>query len=393
MYAAAMSNDGSDALPARSSDVSGDVPVDAAIVRGKLLCYRVFDAGDTIALDAAEARIANARRLVLGGPLVEGLRIASRPLEVDMGEREIEIAALKTTLRAPVTAHVFEFGAVSFLYEVPLDAGAKLSQLTAFCDALYDARELDADALRVLGTLTRELGDTIEKSHPPIAPLEPENYTVIFAQEIADASLTEISRSETTAKLLLGETSDRHLSAAVKDDILRNAFSYLADDLVVVDWNSALVVDPSGSLIVPHLLELATSQLLEFRFYDQLLDAELTRVYAHVEKNRPRILSSPYGALTRNVLRRFMELTEFTERVDNAIKSVGDVYLARVYVAAINRFRVPAWRDSVESKLGLVGRAYRLLKQEVESTRSQILEITIVILILAELLAAVRGGR
>jgi len=45
--------------------------------------------------------------------------------------------------------------------------------------------------------------------------------------------------------------------------------------------------------------------------------------------------------VVRRVLRRFMELTEFTERVDNAIKSVGDFYLARVYLSAIRRFRVP----------------------------------------------------
>jgi hypothetical protein len=93
----------------------------------------------------------------------------------------------------------------------------------------------------------------------------------------------------------------------------------------------------------------------------------------------------------RDVLRRFMELTEFTERVDNTIKSVGDFYLARVYLAAIKRFRVPEWRESVEAKLSLIARAYELLKGEVEVSRAQVLEIIVIVLILVEVVSAFRG--
>ena len=49
---------------------------------------------------------------------------------------------------------------------------------------------------------------------------------------------------------------------------------------------------------------------------------------------------------------------------------------------------MPEWRESVETKLALVGRAYTLLKGEVEVSRTQILELTVVILILVEILAA-----
>ena len=178
----------------------------------------------------------------------------------------------------------------------------------------------------------------------------------------------------------------------MREDILKGAFSYLTDDLVIVDWNSALVVEPSGSRVVPHILELATSQLLEFRFYDSLLDKELARVYENVQTTRQKIVKSPYAQRTRRVLQRYLELTEFTERVDNAIKSVGDVYLARVYSAALRRFRVPEWRESVESKLTLIGRAYELLKGDVDLRRNQLLEIIVIVLILAESVAAVRGA-
>ncbi len=368
---------------------AADLARSAAIDSGRLLAYRVFDAGDTIDLDHVERIAADARRLVLGGPLVEGILITTRPVEVDLGEHTVELPSVGKKLRGPVTAHLFDFGVVTFLYEFSIDDGTTLASLTPLCDALYDSTELDAHAVALLAQLEERFKPAIDHQHPPI---EPESFTVIFAKGLRGATVAELAHAEVTAKLLLGETSEKPLSDAVREDILKNAFSYLADDLVIVDWNSALVIEPSGSVVVPHILELATSQLLEFRFYDALLDRELANVYTKVERRRQRIIRSPYAKLTRQMLSRFMELTEFTERVDNAIKSVGDVYLARVYSAALRRFRVPEWRESVESKLALVSRAYELLKADVESTRSQLLEIIVVVLIVAELVTALRGG-
>jgi hypothetical protein len=364
------------------------------IERGRILCYRVFDAGDTIDMDDAE-RLLDARRFELGGPLIEGLVIPVRPLEVVLESCSIALHALGRELAADTTAHVFDFGAISLLYDIAIEPGTTLEELTPLCDALYDAPELDARGHEHRNALMARLGTSVGKPHQWA---EAETYTIIFVEKLAGvtvdghrASLADLSRSEAVAKLLLGETSKQPLSTATREDVLKNAFSYLADDLVVVDWNSALVVEPSGSRIVPFVLELATSQLLEFRYYDGLLDRELGRLYDQVGKSRPSLLRSPYAQLVRAVLRRFLELTEFTERVDNAIKSVGDVYLARVYLAAIRRFRVPDWRESVESKLTLVARAYELLKGEVEVSRSHLLEIIVVLLILVEVVSAFRG--
>lgn len=355
------------------------------ITRGSILAYRVYDTGATIALDLAETLVPTAKRMEFGGPLVEGLVIAVRPLEMMLPDCELTLRAAGRPLRARVSARLFDFGAVSLLYEIPIEPGTSFEALTPLCDALYDSPELDARGVQHRAELVAQLGRSIEKAHEW---KEAETYTIVFVEELA-GSVEMLTQSEVIAKLLLGEQSEKALSIATRTDVLRNSFSYLADDLVIIDWNSALVIEPSGSRVVPHVLELATSQLLEFRYYDGLLDRELGRVYDEVGK-APRILRSPFRTLTRTVLRRYMDLTEFTERVDNAIKSVGDFYLARVYLAAIKRFRVPEWRESVEAKLGLVGRAYELLKGEVEVSRAQLLELTIIVLILVELVAALQ---
>jgi hypothetical protein len=354
------------------------------VARGSLLAYRVFDTGDTIALDLAEKLVPSAKRVKLGGPLAEGLVIAVPAVEIALASCELSIPGMDRPLSATVSARVFHFGAVSVLYEIPIDPGTPLAALIPTCDALYDSPVVDERSVKDFRELVTMLAPSIVKPHQWD---EPESYTIVFVEELTGCIVEKLAASETVAKLLLGETSDKPLSATMRQDALRSAFSYLTDDIVIIDWNSAFVVEPGGSRVVPHVLELATCQLLEFRYYDGMLDHELARVYGYVEK-APRIFRSPFRALTRDVLRRIMELTEFTERVDNAIKSVGDVYLARIYIAAINRFRVPEWRESVETKLRLVERTYELLKGEVEVSRAQLLELTVVILIILEIIAA-----
>ncbi len=356
-----------------------------AVERGTILAYRVFDAGEEIALDVAEKLIPAAKRLEIGGPLVEGLVIAVRPLEIDLGICELTLPGVNRKTRARASARVFDFGALSILYEIPIEPGTTFAELTPICDGLYDAVELDARGCEHRGDVIKKLGNSVRNPHDWI---EAETFTIVFIEQLRDGASEELTAGDAVAKLLLGESSPKPLSRGVREETLKNTFSYLADDLVVVDWNSAIVVEPTGSRVVCHVLELATCQLLEFRYYDGMADRELERVYEYVQRARPRLIKSPFRALTRDVLRRYMELTEFTERVDNAIKWVGDFYLARVYLGALRRFRVPEWRESVEQKLQLVARAYEMLKGEVEVSRAQLLELTVVILIAFEILAA-----
>ena len=156
---------------------------------------------------------------------------------------------------------------------------------------------------------------------------------------------------------------------------------------------SAFVLEPSGSRVIPEILEFATSQLLELRYYDGVFDAQLARIYDDVAKATRSpwaLLRSPYRRLAREVVLHLVEVTELTERVDNALKVVGDFYLARVYQSAVKRFRVPTWQVSIDSKQNLVAQSYDLIKGELDSRRSTILELIVIALILIELIAALR---
>jgi hypothetical protein len=370
---------------------------DIVVRKGRIYAYRVFEAANEIALDAAEKNLAASkrgkvrRRVRLGREAseqaIEALVLTGRPLEVDLGERSLELPRYGRAVEARVVARVFEYGAISIAFELPIEAGASLASLIPLCDEIYDAPLLTQAGREEIAALLATLGDAAEQ---PAVWGEVETYTVIAVSEHdgPPGAARELRQSETVAKLLLGETSPRALGEEQRRDVLGTALSYFEDDLVIIDWNSALVLEPTGSGAIPEILEFATSQLLEHRFYDSLLDLELARIYEEVARAKRPLLRSPYTALARNVLRKLVELWEFTERVDNALKIIGDFYFARVYQAAVKRFRIPVWQSSLQEKQSLVQRAYDLLKGDVDMQRSFFLEVVIVLLILVEVITA-----
>lgn len=96
--------------------------------------------------------------------------------------------------------------------------------------------------------------------------------------------------------------------------------------------------------------------------------------------------------LARRLYGLVAEVTELTERVDNALQVTEDVYLARVYAAAMDLFCVPNVSAAVDRKLSIIRDAYSALYSEASGGRAELLEIAILVLIAIEIvLSFVRG--
>src|SRR5437588_13105303 len=120
------------------------------------------------------------------------------------------------------------------------------------------------------------------------------------------------------------------------------------------------------------------------RMYDELLDAELPRVHAMIEAARQRttlLASRQYARLARRLYTLVAEVTELTEKVDNALQVTEDVYLARIYAAALDLFRVPVFSATVNRKLAIIRDTYAALYDEASSSRSELMEMAIILLI------------
>jgi len=195
------------------------------------------------------------------------------------------------------------------------------------------------------------------------------------------AEIAQIVRGETTA-----------LSDAERQEILQFGMSYYPTDLLVPGWTAALVYDTQeGAAPTIQLLEYANTQLLEFRHYDAVLTQVLKGVYRSLDKggglfSRWRLARE---AEHLNALR--LEVTELTERIDNSIKFLSDMFYARLYRLAATKVGVPDYRDLVDEKLRTAGELYQFMVDKFHTARSFFLEMVVVIILVIELVVLFMG--
>jgi hypothetical protein len=356
------------------------------VADGTIRVYRLFDVADAIDLGRAEtlAGAPTSRVRLEGSRTHSAIEIPRPPLRLALGPRALPLASGERQCQA--RANLLDYGVASVLYELPIPAGTPLEALLPLSEELLDkpTPALDSAARRDAAEVAAALGPALEKPH---AWDGLETYTVFFVRSFeGPATAREVLEKAPLARLLLGETSPQALAHGEVEDVLKHHFSYLADDLAVVDWNSAFVFEPSAVTDIPDVLEFATAHLLELRYYDALLDRELHRLYDEVEAlgGRINVLTRRYVKLQRRTAALLLELSEMTERLENAVKIVGDFYLARLYQAAVRRFRLPAWQETVLRKQRLLADVNELLNAEAGRRRAELLEITIILLILWE---------
>jgi hypothetical protein len=212
-----------------------------------------------------------------------------------------------------------------------------------------------------------------------------EDYVTYFIQGFdgVNFQMSELVDKVDIPALILAEASDV-LSDSIKKTTIENVFQYTKDDLVVVDWNSALVVEPNGSMDVPLIIEFAINQQLEMRYYDEILDQRLNTLYNEVVGRKKGILSNKYSRLAEEASQIYLEISEIVENVENSFKTVGDFYLATIFRASSKRFRFDDWQRSINDKLSNLAEVSKLLHSEVNESRNQMMEIIIILLIAIE---------
>jgi hypothetical protein len=281
--------------------------------------------------------------------------------------------------------HIYDVGVVAVTMRVAVTP-ATLEDLMPFHDAkLDDGRRLDVAARELCTRVCGNLQDAMVASAPPP---EPEAYTVFCLTEIDDARDANawLARERRAVAGLLTQTPADRLSEAQVNEVLRIQRSYENSDLVVIDWDAALMVDLSGYMDdVLFVLELANLQLEEFKVMDQRLDRYLDRVYDELGRDR-----SVLSGLPRHVaraLRRFrVDVARLADEVTHITKLFGDWYLARVYLGARDRFYLDQWRQSVEQRLAHIDQLHGVIYSEVYDQRMLWLEIAIVVLFVIDIL-------
>src|SRR5262249_3718551 len=193
----------------------------------------------------------------------------------------------------------------------------------------------------------------------------------------------------TLAQTLRFEVSG--LSRALQEEAVSQNISYYETDLALIDWNAAIIYDRDYE-DTANVLELLNVELLEARDIDARLDRQISE-YSDLVRKRielPIPLRTPYKQAIEDLAELRSESTLLAERVENALKLVGDQYLARLHDAATERFSLHEWDRIISRKLEIISDFYQLLNDRLHTAQSQALEVIIVILILVELVLAFR---
>ena len=360
-------------------------------VTGAALVYRLYDIGYEISLDKALALLLpnSPDRARPSRGQAQALQINNPPISVALGTEWVEIG--RRRVGAECTARIFDFGVVSLRLRIPSPEQIEWEEFAAFGNEVDVGTDLSPIFQRWLQTLLSRILPAV--SRPAIAPIT-EDYILfrilsLGGTENAQPHPSQLS-DDAVAQLLLNE--HRPLSPDARRTLFPHRFSYYNQDLAILTWDNALIVDPDpDEADIQYVLEFANAQLLELRVYDALLDGQLPSMYARIadfRSRRPWWLRPRYARLLADLQTLVADSTEVTERVENSFKVTNDVYMAKIYSAEMEIFRAAVWRQGIDRKLRIIREAYEMLNAEAQASRAETLEVVVVILIVAELLIA-----
>ena len=348
----------------------------------------LFDVANAIDLDAVRKRLGDrASTAMLGDKAPGPLRVKyiQPPVIVDgagVGVPEIEGFHIRVKF--------YEYGVVSLMLRRPF--AGPWTELVELGQTLIENETLETRAHEACQQIVGACAGAFKDARSSFLSEDYLVFTVTPEDPPQPADALLAAHTGDIAQLVRGERQT--LSAQERDEVLRHRLSYLASDLVVPSWNGAFVYDSEAG--VPgalEILEFANSQLLQFRYYDQRLDRELTRIYARLQTTRwyEPWIGRRYTAAARELHALFIDVNELTDRTENALKLVGDVYAARLLGLAAARLGLGAWKDAVRDKLKTLDDIYRFAVDQTAMDRGEILEAAIVFILVLELVLFFMG--
>jgi len=357
-------------------------------VEGSATAYQLYDIGYAVRLDRAHELLGDLTRgrTRPARPESRSIQIRTPPLVVGLGVRDVHLSDGRDCV-VDVSASLFDFGVCSLRLAVRAPGNMSWTEYVAFANAIDRTRDLGMVFDAELERLVRRIEPAIDR--PRVADVHEDFvvFRVTALKEEGRPAPLDAMTDEMLVALLIGERRD--LAPNARRELLARRLSYYADDLVVLTWDNALVVEPrSDDVDVEYVLEFANAQLLELRVYDAELDAEgewpgeakiagLAVAAGPVQAHDGG--EAPDGELF------VADITEVVERAENGLKFMDDVYLARVYGAALELFRATAWRHGIERKLQIFRDTYSMLSGEAQGARAELLEIAIILLFVFEI--------
>jgi hypothetical protein len=301
-------------------------------------------------------------------------------------------------IRLERTVKILPLGAISITVRVAFTV-KNLDELVCFHDLRFSDGSFLYDEVRALAEDVR-----IQLRPHLIRPLDKlgdeEAYTVFCingplvdteGQTLSAESWLHDNRRNVAA-LLTEEPDPKLLSEQEADESTGKYFSYYERDIAVLDWDAALIIDePRYFDETLYIMELANLQLAELEAYDRILDAAVEHSYRDLSARQIRGLSTT--RVQRELREIRIDLARFSDELSNITKFFGDWHLARIYQGLSQRFHLSDWHRIIDEKLKTLDDLYQILRSDQNTRVMLMLEVTIVLLFVIDLVVLMIGLR
>ncbi len=357
-----------------------------------LFIYDVAEEIDVARIDKVMDKLPKSVALEYRRIMPRYISIEPAPIFIDVGRRRIEVFG--RDLQAQIQSRIYAVGAISIAIRMPFEGDVEdLVEFSSEFTVKYQEQEWD---LRKISKVTvQEIVRSIESLVIPVPRLDviPEEYSIFCISEAEGILQSEDfvgAHRSTIAAILRGEKNVDRISEDEIKDALKYSVSYFKRDIVLIDWSSTLLFEPSGEYEDQLMtLELANLQLLELRSYDAYIDEAIEKAYDDIRKLTSGsvvllITGGPQGTVMEMAETR-MELEKSVESTMNIMKLFGDWYLGRIYSCSSERLHLKEWEDTVMRKLDTLEDLYSIASDNVESRRYMVLESIFVIIVALDL--------
>lgn len=368
-----------------SEPVAREVTQPAAALTGTVLVLIQFDVCEEIQLTRL-GEIISARTIAkpsMKHPAPGYIRY-QRPPVVE----PIEPLVLETGERLHGEIKYYDYGVLSVVFQLPF--AGDWETLVRLASRWVWEIDFAAHAAGIVRQRLERAAPALVKPYPEWLS---EDYLIFHVREIAGiASATELldRHGPLIAQIVRGERS--RLADSELNEVLQSRISFYPNDLAVIGWNAAFLYDTvAGAETAIQLLEYANSQLLEFRYYDDLLTRELESVYTSLEQRTGLLRRWRMARSASALYSVLLEVMELTEHADNAIKFLSDMFAARLYRLAAAKVGVPDYKNLVTQKLDTARDLYRFMVDQFNQSRAFLLEAAVVVILMIELIYLFRG--
>ncbi|MFX0039332.1 MAG: hypothetical protein ACFFCY_06960 [Promethearchaeota archaeon] len=193
---------------------------------------------------------------------------------------------------------------------------------------------------------------------------EHEKYTIFcLTDELNNPKEFVEKEKKYISALLMGENPELNLSEEQIGKTLNQSFSFLKNDILILDFERGLIIDPNNDYEdILLVLEIANYQLLELRVLDKLLDRRLTIAEEDIRKIyfKTRSLFRRFKSKVGRLIRLRYDLLFLLENIENVSKLIGDFYLAEIYTHLADLFQLKQWSNSIRNRLETLANIYNV---------------------------------